>query len=84
MSDKKYVTLVMEYEADQDWPDIKLGSEVLGGRTISASIFDEIERSFEKDQLIEEAHQALVTDDDDLQSEVADRLAQHLGWECDQ
>mgnify|MGYP001153882701 CR=1 FL=1 len=80
MSDKKYVTLVVEYEADQDWPDIKLGSEALGGRMISASAYDEIAKGFEKDQLIEEAHQALVTGDDDLQSEVADRLAQHLGW----
>lgn len=81
MSDNKYVTLVMEYEADQDWPDIKLGSEVLGGRMISASAYDEIAKGFEKDQLIEEAHQALVTDDDALQSKVADRLAQHLGWD---
>jgi hypothetical protein len=71
---------VVEYGADQELPSIILNQQVLGGRTISASIYDEIERSFAKDQLIEEAHQALVTDDDDLQSEVADRLAEHLGW----
>ncbi len=80
MSDKKYVTLVVEYGADQDLPSVILNQQVLGGRTISASIYDEIERSFAKDQLIEEAHQALIADDDDLQSEVADRLAEHLGW----
>jgi len=80
MSDKKYVTLVMEYEAEQGWPDIKLGSEVLGGRMISASAYDEIAKGFEREQMIEEAHQALITDDDDLQSEVADRLVAHLGW----
>lgn len=81
MSDKKYVTLVMEYEADKDWPDIKLGREVLGGKMISASAYDEIAKGFEKDQLIDEAHQALVSSDDDERSEVADRLAKHLGWD---
>ena len=81
MSDKKYVTLVVEYESDKAWPEIKLGSEVMGGRMISASAYDEIERGFEREQLIEEAHQALITDDDDLQSEVAERLAKHLGWD---
>jgi hypothetical protein len=80
MSNKKHVTLVVEYGADQELPSIILNQQVLGGRTISASIHDEIERSFAKDQLIEEAHQALITDDDDLQSEVADRLVAHLGW----
>lgn len=81
MNDKKYVTLVMEYETDKGWPDIKLGSEVLGGKMIAASAYDEIERGFEREQLIEEAHQALVADDDDLQSEVAERLAKHPGWD---
>ncbi|WP_010323665.1 hypothetical protein [Marinobacterium stanieri] len=81
MSNKKHVTLVVEYDADQELPGVILNQQVLGGRTISASIFDEIERGFEKDQLIEEAHQALVTDDDELQAEVAEQLAKHLGWD---
>lgn len=81
MSDKKYLTLVVEYEASQELPAVALNKQVFGGRTVGASIFDEIERSFIKSQLIEEAHQALVSSDGDLQSEVADRLAGHLGWE---
>jgi len=81
MSDKKYVTLVVEYGADQELPRIILNQQVLGGRMIAASAYDEIAKGFEREQLIEEAHQALVTDDDDLQSETADQLAKHLGWD---
>lgn len=80
MSNKKHVTLVVEYEADQELPDVILNQQVLGGRTVSASIFDEMAVSLERERLLQQAYDAMTGEDDNAVDEAIGEIESHFGW----